>query len=193
MIFDLARPHHGAALDRRRVIDVATVRGPDALNGSFVPAENRGRAMTRVIAQAIEWARPSEVLEIGCKHGVSTALLALLQRRVMGGHSVTTYDVEKTPHAGPIWGCLGLRAGITHRIRSKEDPVRGGPYGFVLIDALHTAAGMAHDWREVEPLLAERAVVVFDDATYPGCDDWPVRNVPGFVNHGTFGYVVRGA
>lgn len=133
-----------------------------------VPIINeRGR---EALIRLIEEHKPHRVLEIGTAIGYSALLLAHYGAEDI--HIVTLeLSEERAATARCYWerspykNCMEIFTGDAGEILSSLAPPPGG-FDFVFIDA---AKGQYADYfRKVQPLLAEKAVVVADNVLFRG-------------------------
>jgi hypothetical protein len=114
---------------------------------------------------------PAFIIETGTFHGLTSAFMWRLGDVNEQRPKLMTFDIESSNLAPRLWRNMGAADDITfvegdsgtmiaQRVESGQE--------FVLIDGDHTYVGAERDWEAVQPHLAERSVVFFDNMGHSG-------------------------
>lgn len=123
----------------------------------------------------LEQEKPKSVLELGCKHGVSTCYIAGALQENGGGH-VTTIDLKSaeklSPNVEQLLGKLGLRDGATVHYEDTSytwrmmEMLERSPrpqFDFCYLDGAHNWDTDGFAFFLVDKLLAEGGMLILDD------------------------------
>ena len=117
--------------------------------------------------------RPTSLIETGTFHGLTSAFMWRLCDINEKRSKVMTFDIEASDLAPRLWLNIGAADDITFVAGNSGAMIpqcAESGQEFVLIDGDHTYAGAKHDWGAVQPLLADRSVVFFDNMGHSsGC------------------------
>ena len=115
--------------------------------------------------------RPGYIVEIGTYHGLTSAFMWKLNKELGQLSKVITFDIAASKLAPLIWRSLGASGFVTFIHGDSADMIpKKCEEGieFALIDGDHSYNAAERDWRAIQPLLAPRSVVFFDNMQHPG-------------------------
>ncbi|MBL8659449.1 MAG: class I SAM-dependent methyltransferase [Rhodospirillales bacterium] len=152
-------------------------RGADVAWHFAVSSSNMIKS--RVLAAAVRFMRPTRCLEIGTAYGLSAAIIAFAQQRVVPEGRLLTIEIGEIQHrlsAALLAELFGDRIeccrGATQAVLASA-VMRMAPVDFVFHDGGHSGEAYVRDFGNMVDALAPGAVVVFDDIR------WQNRFAPG--------------
>jgi len=139
--------------------------------------------------------RPAFLIETGTFHGLTSAFLWRLGEINETRPKVITFDIEASDLAPRLWANLGASDQINFvggDSGARVSQCAESGQEFVLIDGDHTYEGAKRDWEAVQPLLAARSVVFFDNMGHSGGCGKFFATLDPFWFHPEMAMTVRG-
>lgn len=126
-----------------------------------------------MISSVFKVLRPAFLIETGTFHGLTSAFMWRLCDMNEKRLKVMTFDIEASNLAPRLWRNIGAADDITFVPGDSGAMIpqyAESCQEFVLIDGDHTYAGAKRDWEAIQPLLADRSIVFFDNMSHSsGC------------------------
>ena len=139
---------------------------------SLVLGAGHGYAARSMLWAIVRALRPAYIVETGTNHGLTSAYMWKLSKQ-LGAPTprVVTFDIGASTLAPALWERIHAAKDITfvHGDSASMIPrVCTAGVQLALIDGDHSYKGAEGDWHAIEPLLADRSVVFFDNMQHSG-------------------------